>query len=180
MYDLPLTPHPLLLACQTGTLMRKLAILILGLLTAACGFQLRGQATLPFESLYVNASVDSPFAAELKRAVRASSTRLSDNPNDAQATLQVMGEVREKQILSLSGGGRVREFELRLHISFRLHDNKGQDWIPQTEINLKRDFSFNDTQVLAKEFEESLLYKDMQSDAVQQVVRRMSVVKVPS
>ncbi len=74
----------------------------------------------------------------------------------------------------------MREFELRLHITFRLQDNKGQDWIPQTEIVLKRDFSFNDTQVLAKESEEALLYKDMQSDAVQQVMRRLSAVKVPS
>lgn len=151
------------------------------LAVTACGFQLRGQATFPFESLYINAADTSAFATELKRVVRAgSNTRLSDNPKDAQAILQVVNEVREKQILSLSGGGTVREFELRLHITFRLQDNKGQDWIPQTEIVLKRDFSFNDTQVLAKESEEALLYKDMQSDAVQQVMRRLSAVKVPS
>ena len=151
------------------------------LAVTACGFHLRGQATFPFESLYINAADTSAFATELKRAVRAgSNTRLSDNPKDAQAILQVVNEVREKLILSLSGGGTVREFELRLHITFRLQDNKGQDWIPQTEIVLKRDFSFNDTQVLAKDSEEALLYKDMQSDAVQQVMRRLSAVKVPS
>lgn len=151
------------------------------LAVTACGFHLRGQATFPFESLYINAADTSGFATELKRAVHAgSNTRLSDNPKDAQAILQVVNEVREKLILSLSGGGTVREFELRLHITFRLQDNKGQDWIPQTEIVLKRDFSFNDTQVLAKDSEEALLYKDMQSDAVQQVMRRLSAVKVPS
>lgn len=151
------------------------------LAVTACGFQLRGHATFPFESLYISAADTSAFATELKRVVRAgSNTRLSDNPKDAQAILQVVNEVREKQILSLSGGGTVREFELRLHITFRLQDNRGQDWIPQTEIVLKRDFSFNDTQVLAKESEEALLYKDMQSDAVQQVMRRLSAVKVPS
>ena len=151
------------------------------LAVTACGFHLRGQATFPFESLYINAADTSAFATELKRAVRAgSNTRLSDNPKDAQAILQVVNEVREKQILSLSGGGTVREFELRLHITFRLQDNKGQDWIPQTEMVLKRDFSYNDTQVLAKDSEEALLYKDMQSDAVQQVMWRLSAVKVPS
>ncbi|MFN0162016.1 MAG: LPS assembly lipoprotein LptE, partial [Burkholderiales bacterium] len=35
-------------------------------------------------------------------------------------------------------------------------------------------FPFNDTQVLAKESEEALLYRDMQTDMVQQVLRRLA------
>ncbi len=146
----------------------------------ACGFHLRGQATLPFETLYVNASNDSSFAAELKRALLAgTNARLSDNPKDAEAIFQLVNENREKQILSVNTGGTVAEYELRLHVSFRLYDNKGRNWISQTEIVLKRDVSYNDTNVLAKDYEEAQLYKDMQSDAVQQVVQRMSGAKAP-
>ena len=160
--------------------MRKLAILILGLLTAACGFHLRGQATLPFETLYVNASNDSPFATELKRALLAgTNTRLSDNPKDAQAIFQLVSETRDKQILSVNTGGTVAEYELRMRVSFRLYDNKGQNLIVPTEITLKRDVSYNDTNVLAKDYEEAQLYKDMQSDAVQQVMQRLSGAKAP-
>lgn len=151
------------------------------LLVTACGFHLRGQVSLPFETLYVNASSSSAFATQLKRAVLAgTNARLSDNSKNAQAIFVLLSEIQEKQILSLSGAGTVREFELHYRVAFRLHDNQGRDWIPQTEISLKRDVTFNDSQVLAKDSEEALLYKDMQSDAVQQVMRRMSAAKTPA
>jgi len=146
----------------------------------ACGFHLRGQATLPFETLYVDASNDSSFAVELKRALRSGTNiRLSDNPKDAEAIFQLVSETRDKLILSVNTGGTVAEYELRMHVSFRLHDNKGQSWIVPTEINLKREVSYSDTNVLAKDYEEAQLYKDMQSDAVQQVVWRLSGAKAP-
>lgn len=148
-------------------------------LLASCGFQLRAQSTLPFESLYVTGPAGSPLTPEIRRAVKASSqTRLTDNPKEAQATLQIISAVNEKSILSLSSGGRVREFQLHYRVSFRLYDAKSRDLIPTSEIFLKRDFSFNDSQVLAKESEESLLYQDMQSDAVQQIMRRLAAVKL--
>ena len=160
--------------------MKKFLAVACCLLVTACGFHLRGQATLPFETLYVNASNDSSFATELKRALLAgTNTRLSDNPKDAEAIFQLVSETREKQILSISTGGTVAEYELRMRVSFRLYDNKGQNWIVPTETTLKRDVSFNDTNVLAKDYEEAQLYKDMQSDAVQQVVQRLSTAKAP-
>jgi LPS-assembly lipoprotein len=42
---------------------------------------------------------------------------------------------------------------------------------------LKRDISFNESQVMAKEHEEAMLYRDMQSDVVRQVLRRLSALK---
>ncbi len=160
---------------------RKISALALCLLLLACGFHLRGQAALPFENLYVNAFAGSAFAAQLKRAIVAgTNARLSDKAEDAQAVFQLVRETNEKQILSLGADGRVREYQLRYRVAFRLQSNQGQDWIPQTEIVLKRDITFNDTQVRSKESEEALLYKDMQNDAVQQVMRRLSAAKAPA
>lgn len=144
-------------------------------LLAACGFQLRGEAALPFESLYVDGDRNSGFVSELRRAVvSGTSTRLVNSPQEAQGILQVLGETREKVILSLSGGGKVREFQLNYRVSFRVRNQQGQELIAPSTIALKRDITFNDTEVLAKESEEALLYRDMQSDAVQQVLRRLS------
>lgn len=160
---------------------KKISALALCLLLPACGFHLRGQATLPFENLYVNASAGSAFAAQLKRAIVAgTNAHLSNRAEDAQAVFQLVRETNEKQILSLGADGRVREYQLRYRVAFRLQNNQGQDWIPQTEIVLKRDITFNDTQVLSKESEEALLYKDMQNDAVQQVMRHLSAAKAPA
>ena len=148
---------------------------LLTLLTAACGFQLRGQATLPFETLHVAIPDTSPLGIELKRNIVAGTkTKLVNDPTQAQAVLSVITEDRGKTILSFNSAGRVREYQLRFRLSFRVHDARGRDYLPQNEILLTRDISFNDSQVLAKESEEALLYRDMQSDMVQQILRRLA------
>jgi LPS-assembly lipoprotein len=148
---------------------------------AACGFQLRGTAPLPFTSIYVQAPVTSQLAVQLKRAVRATDgTRVAETPEEAQVVLQITNELTEKKILSLSGGGRVSEFQLRYRVAFRLTDSKNREHIPASEILLWRDYSFNDEQALAKEHEERLLYRHMRDDAVQQLVRRLQAAQLKS
>lgn len=155
--------------------MRILAIVLLGLVTAACGFQLRGQAKLPFETLYVAIPQISELGTELKRNIIAGThTKLVNDPAQAQAILDLISEERGKSILSFDTSGRVREFQLRYRISFRVRDARGRDYLPQSEIRLTRDISFNDAQVLSKESEELLLFRDMQSDMVQQILRRLA------
>jgi LPS-assembly lipoprotein len=156
-------------------------LLAVSLSLTACGFQLRGTASLPFNSMYVQAAPASQFATLLKRSVRAGSgTRIADQPAEAEVTLQILNELQEKQILSLGGTGRVSEYVLRYRVSFRLTDPKNREHIPATEIVLKRDFSYTDTQALSKDAEEALLYRDMRNDAVQQLVRRLQAAKLQS
>jgi len=152
----------------------KIALcLATAMLLCACGFQLRGQSTLPFETLYVQGA--TPMMVELKRNIAAGSqTKLLDQAAGAEAVLAVNLEAREKVILSLDTSGRVREYQLRYRVAFFVHDAKGQNWIPTSEIALTRDISFNDAQIIAKENEEALLYRDMQTDMVQQIVRRLA------
>ena len=158
--------------------MKTYATLLLTLLLAGCGFQLRGSASLPFETLHVQAPVGSQFGTQLRRLVTAgSSTRIVEVAKGADATLVLVNELREKNILSLSGGGRVREYQLKYRMSYRLLDRNGVEVIPVTEIALVRDFSFNDSDTLSKEAEEALLFRDMQSDAVQQLLRRLQLTK---
>ena len=156
-------------------------LLTAALLLSACGFQLRGTATLPFQSLYVQAAPTSQFATQLKRVVRTGSgTKIAERPEQAEAILQITNELQEKQILSLGGGGRVSEYQLRYRVSFRLTDGKNREHIPASEILLRRDYSFNDDQALSKESEEALLFRDMRNDAVQQLVRRLQAAKLQS
>jgi LPS-assembly lipoprotein len=159
----------------------SLILLAATLLLAACGFHLRGVAELPFESIYVQAGSKSLLAQDLKRAVRSgSSTRVAEKPEEAQVTLQIINELQEKQILSLTGGGRVAEYELRYRILFRLTDAKQREHIAASEIVLRRDYSYRDDQALASESQEALLYRNMRSDAVEQLVRRLQGAKLKS
>src|SRR5690349_1581025 len=156
---------------------RRFLLLPPALLLAGCGFRLRGQAGLPFDVLYIEAPLTSTFAVQLRRAIGSGSkTRITNNPAEADATLKVLAEVREKEILALSGGGRVREFQLRYRVSYEVVDKSRAVLSPPRDILMRRDFSFNDQDTLSKESEEALLYRDMQTDAVQQLMRRLQAV----
>jgi LPS-assembly lipoprotein len=157
--------------------MKNLLLLVVVLALGACGFHLRGPAQLPFEKLYVQGG-GNHLGPDLQRYLRSgSNVTVVQTPGEAQAVLAILGESREKRILSLTGGGRVGEFELYYRLSFRLHDGKGTELMPVQQLELKRTLSFSDVQVLAKEQEEAMLYRDMQGDAVQQVIRRLGALK---
>ena len=153
--------------------------LLLALLLSACGFQLRGTAALPFDTLYMPGATGG-IALDLKRNIQSGTrTTVVDDPKTAEAVLEFTQEAREKQILSLAATGRVREYQLRYRVAFRVHDGKGGDFLPVNTVQLTRDISFNDSDVLAKETEEQLLYRDMQFDMVQLIMRRLAAAQRP-
>ncbi len=158
---------------RTALVPNLLTAALTAALLAGCGFHLRGQAQLPFESLHIPGS--TPLVIELRRNLTAASTtRLVNSPTEAQAVLGLTQETRDKIILTFNAAGRVQEYQLRYRVGFRVADPKsGRVFLPSNEILLTRDVTYSDAQVLAKETEEALLYRDMQRDMVQQILRRM-------
>jgi LPS-assembly lipoprotein len=98
----------------------------------------------------------------------------TDNP---QAILALLSEVRERLILSLNAQGQVTEYELRYLVGFRVYSPKGVEFVPSSQIVLRRPITFND-QVLAKEQEAELIYREMQQDMVQLIMRRIAAAKL--
>lgn len=156
-------------------------ILVILFLLTACGFKLRGQiSTLPFKTLYISAPDGHTIGMDLERAIGTSSTtKVADSATEAEAVLEIVSAVNERTILSLSGGGRVRDFNLIYRVVYRLVDKQGIEIVPNTEIALTRILPFLDAQIIAKEGEERLLQKDMQADAIQQILWRLSAIKLP-
>ncbi len=149
-------------------------LLALTLFLSSCGFQLRGTVNLPFDTLYIP-NATGGIALDLKRYIQAGShTRVVDDPKLAQAQLELSGETRLRNILSLSGAGRVRELQLIYRVSMRVHDGKGAEFLPSSTISVTRDLSYNDTDVLSKEVEEANINREVQADLVQQILRRLS------
>jgi LPS-assembly lipoprotein len=163
-----------------NALRRKIALTPFLLALGACGFKLRGTAEVPFETVYVPGATGG-IALDLKRNIQAgTNAKVVEDPKSADAVLQFTEETRVKDILSLTGTGRVREFKLIYRVGFRVHDSKGAEYVPQSTIELQRDVTFNDSEVLAKEAEEALLYRDMQTDMVQQIMRRLAAARKPT
>lgn len=157
---------------------RLLAALLCATLLSACGFKLRGEADLPYQSIYIALPESSTFRAKLARAITSGSkTTIAPNSKEAQATFGITGDSTIKDILSLSSAGHVREYQLVRTFSFRVYDANGRDVIPPGRIELKRDITYDDTEVLSKQQEEVLLVKDMDDDLVQQIMRRLAASK---
>ena len=147
---------------------------------SACGFALRKAPNVPFNTMYAGFAESSSFGQELRRSLESTGVRMiSDNRqlDAAQVMLDVLQDQREKVVVGVNATGLVREFQLRIRFKFRLRDKAGNDIIPETELLQQRDFSFNESNALAKEAEEALIYRSMQSDLVQQVLRRLSAVQ---
>jgi len=155
---------------------RGVLLVIAILMLSGCGFQLRGAYSLPYESIFL-ATGDSVIGAGLKRQIRASGTRVADTKDDAKVTFLPTGEYRDTVILSLSSAGRVREKRLRFRYAYRIVDGKGRDLVPQGYVELTRDISYADSATLAKTQEEELLWRDMENDLVQQLMRRLVTAK---
>lgn len=156
--------------------MRSLVLAFLVLTLSSCGFHLRGQQALPFDSLVISPE-GSPLAIALKQAIEVgSTTRIVKKPSKSSYHLQILDETRDRIILSLDSTGQVREYELRYRVAFSLRGPGGKVVLARSDLLLTRIMSYSNTEMLAKIGEAELLYQNMQSDAVDQIMRRLSVI----
>ena len=174
------TSHARLCQRMVGRL-RGLVALGLILSLVACGFELRKTPEFAFKTLYTEAAPTSPLGNELRRNLGAVGNiqLITDvaQAKNAQVILDILQEQREKTVVGMNASGQVRELQLRLRIKFRLRTPQGKELIPETELLQVRDISFNESAVLSKEAESEQLYRNMQTDIVQQLMRRLAAIK---
>jgi LPS-assembly lipoprotein len=143
---------------------------------AGCGFKLRGALPLPFQHFYTSAAIHSALGSDLRRALRAHGATIVEQRDAAPVRLDVLIEAQERDISALSTAGRPREFQLRLRVRWQVQDATERSLIPAHEILLSRTVTVLDSQGIANPDEEALLYRDMRSDAVEQIVRRLATL----
>ena len=160
--------------------MRRRLLLGAAVSLAGCGFELKRPPELNFKTIQLAGFAPrSQLAIELKQNIESGpTTRVVEAGKDAQVVLQSLGESREKVVVAQTAANQIREFELRLRFDFRLRTATGKDLIPESEILLKRSLTYTESAALAKEQEESFLYRAMQSDIVSQVLRRLASVRL--
>ncbi|WP_418118891.1 LPS assembly lipoprotein LptE [Variovorax sp. 350MFTsu5.1] len=158
--------------------------LLLGLAAGAslgltgCGFELRKAPVFAFKSLSV--SGNSAMINQIRRELRAAGTvtvMSAEDASKADVVLEILSEDRNRIVISTNSAGLVRELQLQLRVRFKLRTPGGKDLLPPTDVSQTRDLSFNETNALAKEGEADLLFRDMQSDIAQQLMRRLAALK---
>ncbi len=154
---------------------RRLLAAALGLTAglAGCGFALRQTPPLPFQRIHL-AGFDtrSPLARELRERL-GETVQVVDTPGRAEVVLQSLLDRRERSVVASTAAGQVRELQLRVRFEFRLLSPGGRQLIEPSELRLSRDMSYSETAALAKSREEADLFAAMQTDIVQQLLRRL-------
>ena len=163
-----------------ATTSRRSLLLATGsaLALAGCGFKLRQAPDFAFQTIAM--PTNTAYLKQLHRAIGISG-KLKVLPmaevDQAETVFEVLGETRDRLVLSTNSAGQVREMQLFLRVRFKLRTPAGKELIPPSEMMQSRDITYNETAALAKESEEQLLYRDMVNDIVQQTLRRLAAVK---
>jgi LPS-assembly lipoprotein len=167
---------------QRRSLLTSLTTVIAVSTLPACGFKLRGSLSgvYAFQSIFSGFSLGSSLGQDFKRVAEGQGLKVLDDAVGAgasQVVLRVHSEQREKVIVGSGVSGQVREFQLRVRLKFSLFTAQGKTLLDEIEMLQQREFSYTESQALAKEAEEQLLYRDMQTEIVLQLMRRLSSVK---
>jgi LPS-assembly lipoprotein len=148
------------------------------LLLAGCGFQLKGAASLHFDSIALTGfEARSPLEQEL-RAALLRSVAVKDAPAQAQVVFQSLGEERLRRAVAFTASGQVRDIQLRTIFRYRAQTPADRELIPDSRIELIRELSFVERQALGKQQEADDLFREMQSDIVQQLLLRLSTIRL--
>lgn len=178
-------------------------ILFVAIFVSSCGFQLRGTGNsryaIPYKTFFIQLTENSDVKIWLQRYIRASNnaenrqqnqTELLENFDFAEnqklepeqqifvdGIFQQLMDARQKQILSLTSSGRVREYRLQLTYQFQVINSKGEVVISPNTISLTRDISYDDNSLLSKDLEENILWKDLTNDLVNQIMFRLTAIQ---
>ena len=145
---------------------------------AGCGFQLRQGPALSFRSIALTGfAARSPLERELKARL-AHSVQVEETPARAEVILQALVDARERSVVATTAAAQVRELQLRLRLRYRTHTPGGRELTPPAELLAARDMSYSENVALAKAYEETELFREMQTDIVGQLLRRLAAVKL--
>ncbi|MGM9482765.1 LPS-assembly lipoprotein LptE [Roseateles sp. NT4] len=162
-------------------MMQRRAVLLGLTALTGCGFELRHEPVLSFQTLALTGfPPESPLAAGLKRQIKRTPVQLVEDPARAQVVLEALREYRDRTVVASTSVGQVREWSLRLQFDYLIRTAAGELLVPKVELRLSRDMNFTETTALAKEQEAANLYGAMHSDAIAQVMRRLAAVKLPA
>ncbi len=169
----------LLRTCTLGLPLAAAAVVSTSL--SGCGFALRQPTQFAFKTVYLTLPGNSPLGAEMRRSLISTGqlvvVKEAAEMLTSDVILDIFAEERQRVVVGMNASGQVREQQLRLRIRFRLRTPAGKAVIPDVELFQQRDMSFTETVALSKEIEEATMYRDMQTDIVQQIMRRLGAVK---
>jgi len=154
--------------------LKKLSIFGLTLIISACGFQLRGDINANFDSISISGGTSS-FNKTLQRKFRQSGINIK-SISEAEKNVEIIKNNFTKTILTLTGTGAVSEYQLDYIVTYRFKSKDGSWNLPVT-IETSRTYTYDDSDILAKDEEEKRLVSGMEDQLIKTMATQISLSK---
>ena len=151
------------------------SVLTLSAMLHACGFHLRQPAPIAFKTVYISGGTS--LKKPLSQALTEQGIKSVTSAEDAELQLELIKEEREQRILSLSGTGVVREYELYYRVQYRTKALGDATWSLPLVMESRRDYTYNDANLLAKQTEQMALTENMRTEVMNGILRRISALQ---
>jgi len=159
-----------------NTIQKKIIALLMLLMIASCGFHMRGMTEISFKTISLEGK-ELSFTKNLKKVLNSNKVAIvlpSENP---ELRVELIGEESEKRILSLSGQGIVREYEIFYRVRYRIKTLDSDIWSQENILETRRDFTFSDSNLIGKEEEERQLNESMRNEAISSLFNQIQLIK---
>ena len=159
-----------------NTIQKKIIALLMLLMIASCGFHMRGITEISFKTISLEGK-ELSFTKNLKKVLNSNKVAIvlpSENP---ELRVELIGEESEKRILSLSGQGLVREYEIFYRVRYRIKTLDSDIWSQENILETRRDFTFSDSNLIGKEEEERQLNESMRNEAISSLFNQIQLIK---
>lgn len=150
-------------------------MVLASLVLSACGFHLQGREPLPpalQRVQLVAVDTQSDFADSLRTLLRASGAELVTQASAATAVVQVSHDELTQRVLVVSSGNLPREYELTYRVRVAVQSGT-RTLLNAQDLELSRNFTFDERAVLAKEHEREQLRADLARELAATVLRRL-------
>jgi len=148
-----------------NTIYKKFITLFMLLMITSCGFHLRGMTEISFKTISLEGK-ELSFTKNLKKTLASNKVAIILPTENPELRIELLSEESEKRILSLSGQGLVREFEIFYRVRYRIKTIDSETWSQENIIETRRDFTFSDSNLIGKEEEERQLNESMRNEAI--------------
>ena len=155
---------------------KKLIALLMLLIISSCGFHMRGMTEISFKTISLEGK-ELSFTKNLKKVLNSNKVAIVSSTENPELRVELLSEESEKRILSLSGQGLVREFEVFYRVRYRVKTIDSEIWSQENIIETRKDFTYSDSNLIGKEEEERQLNEAMRNEAITNLFNQIQLIK---
>ncbi len=155
---------------------KKLIAILLLLVITSCGFHIRGMTEISFKTISLEGK-ELSFTKNLKKILNTNKVAIVSPTENPELRVELLSEESEKRILSLSGQGLVREFEIFYRVRYRIKTSDSEIWSQENIIETRKDFTYSDSNLIGKEEEERQLNEAMRNEAITNLFNQIQLIK---